>query len=159
MLNMPVRPQTMLTFYPSLTIVLVLVLLASAASTGLAQDKPRLGVELAERDKDTLAVVDMAIGTDIDERQPVGVADHFRADVGKLACWLKIRNDGDPTDITVVWRFDDSEVQRQTVSVGKSRRWRSWTRQRIWGKFSGSWSCEVLTEEGVSLGKAVVRVN
>ena len=86
-------------------------------------------------------------------------SDRFRADVGKLACWIKIRNDGDPTELTVVWRFDDNETQRQTVEVGTSPRWRSWTRQRVWGKFSGDWSCEVLTDDGESLGKAVVRVN
>ena len=139
--------------------LLALVALLTAPSVAAAQDSERDGVELPDRDDEKLGVLDMAIGTDIESRKPVGVSDRFRADVGKLACWIKIRNDGDPTELTVVWRFDDNETQRQTVEVGTSPRWRSWTRQRVWGKFSGDWSCEVLTDDGESLGKAVVRVN
>lgn len=116
----------------------------------------RPGVEIAARDAEP-RLVDMAVASAVAERQPQDPGDTFPADVDTLYCWTAIHNTGEPTKVQYVWRHGDQTVTTLTVSVGKSIRWRSWTRQRTGGR-TGAWSCEILDESGASLGKATVTV-
>ena len=123
--------------------------------TAFAESRP--GVEIAASDSEP-KVVDLAIGTDVVDRQPQGVSDTFSADVGKLYCWSAVKNSGEPTRVTQVWRHDGTEVARHAISVGKSIRWRSWTWQRIPKSRTGTWQCEIQNDAGERLGLATVTV-
>ena len=44
------------------------------------------------------------------------------------------------------------------LEVGKSPKWRTWSKQRVSPHWRGVWSCEVLSPEGTQLGLHVFQV-
>ncbi len=116
-----------------------------------AEDRP--GVEITPRDSGP-SLVDLAVTSSIADRNPDGAGDSFPASVGKLYCWTAVKNTGEPTQLTHVWRFGDRVISEVPMNVGKSSRWRTYSRQRINEKLTGQWSCEVVDENKESLGKA-----
>ena len=135
--------------------ILVVVLFPLAAFAQATAERP--GVELTPPG-DGPSVIDLAVATGVTDRQPDGVSDSFPASVGKLYCWSAVKNTGEPTQLTHVWRFGDRVVSELPIQVGKSTRWRSWTVQRINDKLTGQWSCDVVNEGGTSLGKSTFTV-
>lgn len=129
--------------------------LGATAEEGAAGQRP--GVTIAARANDP-QLIDLAVATRIADRQPEEAGDSFPASVGQLYCWAAVKNSGEPTEVTIIWRFGDSVVTEKSVSIGTSSRWRSWTRQRINEKNTGSWSCEVVDQNKESLGKATFTV-
>lgn len=138
-----------------LAILVVLFPLMAHAQGNTPAERP--GVELTPQG-DGPQVIDLAVATGIAERQPDGASDSFPASVGKLYCWSAVKNTGEPTQLTYVWRHGDRIVSQVPIQVGKSSRWRSWTRQRVNEKLTGQWSCEVVNENSESLGKSTFTV-
>ncbi|WP_428269765.1 DUF2914 domain-containing protein [Haliangium sp.] len=128
---------------------------ASAQSDTSGGDRP--GVEISARQEDP-RLNDMAVATAVTDRQPDGAGDRFPAGTDKLMCWTSVQNLGEPTQVKHTWRHGDRVVSELTLSVGKSRRWRSWSQQRIPEKLTGTWSCEVTDAAGARLGMATVTV-
>lgn len=120
-----------------------------------ATPEPEAAVTL-EKGTDTLALMDLTIARDIQDRLPVGVATHFPEVPSKFQCYSVFKNTGEATTATHVWRRGDRVVSRVELSVGKSPRWRTWSRQRLSSAWAGRWSCEVLGPDGVRLGMASV---
>ena len=111
---------------------------------------------IAEREEEP-KLNDLAICSQIVDREPDDTGANFPVKEGVLYCWASVRNQhSEPTELTVVWRYNGKELTRQTMDVGVSRRWRSWARRRINPKRSGEWSCEILDAQGESPGKSVV---
>lgn len=44
----------------------------------------------------------------------------------RIMYWIEASNAGAPAELTLVWRVGGREVNRQTLSVGRSPRWRTW---------------------------------
>jgi hypothetical protein len=61
----------------------------------------------------------------IDGGKPVGDAKSI-AEARKATYWVDMANTGEPTQVTLVWKFDGQEVQRQSLDVGKSPHWHTW---------------------------------
>lgn len=141
------------------------------AATPSQADQPRgpasrsAGQPLAQRrgvevfgEEGGLRVVDMAVGTDVQARQPVGAAVEFRAGAGKLICFTVVRNGRAPATVSHVWRRDGKVLSKVELNVGTSPKWRTWSRQRVRPGWTGDWSCEVLAADGAPLARASFRV-
>ena len=116
----------------------------------------RPGVELRGA-VDGLKLVDLAIATEVKRREPLGVGDHF-ADVPRMFhCFCVFENRQQATNVTHVWKRDGRVVSRVELEVGKSPKWRTWSRQRLQPTWAGKWTCEVQTMTGRMLGLAAVR--
>ncbi len=102
-----------------------------------------------------LRVVDLAIATSIKSRTPQGVAQHYAVMPDRFLCFsvFDSRAEGE-ADVSHVWRRDGRVVSRVELSVGRSPKWRTWSRQRVREHWQGRWSCEVVDREGRRLGLA-----
>lgn len=94
----------------------------------------------------------MAVGSGVENRAIVGEADNFLDGTGKVFCWSDLSNADEPSTVNHIWRYGDREIARHTLNVGKSRRFRTWSYQRMSSRRQGTWSCEVVGPDGARLG-------
>ncbi|MEL6178559.1 MAG: DUF2914 domain-containing protein [Myxococcota bacterium] len=108
----------------------------------------------APRHKPRLEVIEAALATSVEDRQPVGRSNRFNADVGKVWAWIKVRNSGEgPSPVTMLWKHEGQEIFSTDLKVGVSKGWRTWTRKTISSKRTGRWTVEVRDHEDKLLKK------
>jgi len=95
----------------------------------------------------SLEVAAGSICRDVVNRQPVDVGTSFEASVGKLYCLTKIIGAGDPTEITHVWYFGNTERARVSLAVN-SASWRTHSSKIIQAHEIGAWHVDVLGPGG-----------
>ncbi len=93
-------------------------------------------------------IVDSAIATSVEQRVPTGLGEVFGTEVGTVWAWIAVENLGEPTNVTMVWRRDDKVRSSLELSVGTSRRWRTWSRNRIRKFDAGEWTVDMYDAEG-----------
>lgn len=101
-----------------------------------------------------LAAEDLVACTGVEDRQPVGVADSFSADVGTVWCFNKIIGAEEETSVVHVWYQGEQERARVTLPVRASR-WRTWSRKQIPPQWAGQW--RVVVED--SIGTVLAEVS
>lgn len=96
----------------------------------------------------SMAVRHISIAQGVENRKPVGVSERFPASVDKLWAYVKVRNNDEPSHITMVWKHNDRVRSRVKLNVGTSASWRTWSTKRISPKDKGRWSVDVVDAEG-----------
>ena len=117
---------------------------------------PRSGIELTQGGNG-LKLVDLAIAAEVKKREPEGVQEHFTTLPRRFHCFCVFENRGETTQVTHIWRRNGRVVSRVELEVGKSPKWRTWSRQRLKPEWTGTWTCEVQSRDGRNLGRATVR--
>ena len=133
MLSSPETRRLLLTV--GLSAVLVLTLLAAGAA---AQNAP-------------FSVERLVVGTDVDQREPVGVTDVFPTGTETVFCFLEARNITRPVEVQMVWYFGDAEVARVPLSMGAGPRWRTFASKKI-GDRQGNWKVYLQDDADQVLG-------
>lgn len=105
-----------------------------------------------------LRLVELSVGTGLEEKLPVGIASHYQQVPEILFCYTVFENPGPDQTVTHVWRRSGRLVSRVELEVGKSPKWRTWSKQRVAPHWRGVWSCEVLSPDGTQLGLHVFQV-
>lgn len=105
-----------------------------------------------------LRLVELSVGTGLEEKLPVGIASHYQEVPEILFCYTVFENPGPDQTVTHVWRRSGRLVSRVELEVGKSPKWRTWSKQRTAPHWRGVWSCEVLSPDGTQLGLHVFQV-
>lgn len=77
---------------------------------------------------------------DVADKICVGEARRFGPDVGTIWAYAEVDNRGEPLPIEMVWRRDGRAVFTAELSVGRSRRWRTWSRKRVGARDAGGWT-------------------
>ena len=106
-----------------------------------------------------LAILDLAVGTAMTEGQPREVRSRYARPPEVFVCYTLLENTGEEQTITHVWRRGARLVSRIELSIGKSRKWSTWSRQRTRPDWTGPWSCEVQSADGRRLGIASFEVD
>lgn len=101
-------------------------------------------------DESMVQVVDFAIGTGVERRVLTGAADRFPLDTARVYAHLTLQSPIETT-VEVVWKRGDTEVQRLTLAVGASTRWRTWSYRTLRPRDAGRWSVEVYDADGAML--------
>jgi hypothetical protein len=123
-----------------------------------AGTSPRPGVLIAEVSDANLTLLDLALAPAVVNREPEGASDRFEETPPLFVCFTSFDQRSDPMTITHVWTWNDREMARVELEVGKSPKWRTWSRQRLQPEQTGRWACEVLGPDGRRLGLARVTV-
>lgn len=105
-----------------------------------AQDPDSAGIEV------TRAVV----ATEIQDREPVGEARVFGADVGTVYFYTVLEGDFAEQRVEHVWVREGEEVGRVPLTV-TGPRWRTWSAKAIPGDWTGSWTVSVVDAGGTEL--------
>jgi hypothetical protein len=99
-----------------------------------------------------LTLVGAAIAKGVERRDPIDEGDSFDPAVGALYAWVKVRNLGEDTTITMVWKRDGKTKLAVSLPVGHSYGWKTWSKKRIAPREVGLWTVEVLDAEGLLVG-------
>lgn len=93
----------------------------------------------------------------IDDKEPVGAAESFPADVGRLYFFTQLAGTGAPTEILHVWLYDGREVSIFPIEVGGTP-WRTWSVRAVAPEQRGDWTVEVRELGGRVLLSATCRI-
>lgn len=113
---------------------------ASAAEP--AESKAVVAAPATETTAGGWEVVEAAIATVVENRQPVGGAETFNAQVGKLFCWSKIAGGEAGGEIVHEWRKGNEVVASVTLAIGGSP-WRVYSSKIILPEMTGKWSVAI----------------
>lgn len=95
------------------------------------------------------AVADAKLGTGVVDREPQGVAESFKADVGKVYCWTKVTG-AEGTEITHAWYKGEERMAEVKLSV-KYPSTRTWSAKTIPADGTGDWRVDVIAADGTVL--------
>ena len=85
--------------------------------------------------------------TDVVEREPVGTATVFDADVGTVYVYTVLEGDFGETELQHVWLRGGEEAARIPLTV-RGPRWRTWSSKRIPPEWAGEWTVQVVAPDG-----------
>ena len=97
------------------------------------------------------------LATAVEDREPVGVAESFPADVGSIYFHTTLTGEFGETTVEHVWLREGEEMARIRLEV-RSPRWRTWTAKKIPAAWAGSWEVRLLDGDGEVLRTAAFRV-
>jgi hypothetical protein len=116
-----------------------------------AVDDARPGTSLSQVDG-PVRLVELAVGTNVVDRNPKDVRERYPEVPPMLYCYSAVESREPNQAIVHVWRRQGVLVSRVELEVGKSPRWKTWSKQKTQGHWTGPWSCEVTSADGQQLG-------
>lgn len=103
-------------------------------------------------------LVELVVGTALEDKLPVDIRTHYPNVPEILYCYTVFESPDQDTNVTHIWRRGSRLVSRVELEVGKSPKWRTWSKQRTQPHWTGLWSCEVLGPDGRQLGLTVFQI-
>jgi len=89
----------------------------------------------------------LVIGTGVENREPVGVAETFPATTGKVYCFLEATEILKDTEISFVWFYGEKEMLKTNLPLQTGPKWRTFADKNI-GGMKGDWKVEVRDVKG-----------
>ena len=86
----------------------------------------------------------------IKDREPVGVTSTFPEGTSKVYAFIEALDVAEETSLKVLWIYEGKETAIIDLSIGKSKRWRTFSSKRI-GKRTGSWEVRLLDSKDNTL--------
>jgi len=106
----------------------------------------------------SLQVQDVAIGTGVQDRVPMGISSYFDSSVGKLYAFTRIIGAEGDTRVYHKWYHGDVLVADVTLTV-RSGDWRTWSSKNVQPDWTGDWRLVVVSEDGSVLSTIKFAVN
>ena len=103
--------------------------------------------EKSSQSAEEMSLSKIAICEDVQERTPVGEAEAFSSEIGKLWCFTRVHHAEAPTQIFHRWYVGDKLVDEIPITV-KGQHWRCWSTKTILPSWTGQCRVEILSEEG-----------
>lgn len=131
----------------------ILILLFACVMTGSLCAVHIAAQEAAEETVEPSVTVNRAVFcTGVEEREPVGAAEEFPVDVGRIYCWTELMAAEPPSTVTHVWYHDDTKLYEVPLEVNYERT-RTWSYKTILPDWTGEWRVEVVGADGVVIGR------
>ena len=111
---------------------------------------PAIGQEKAEMGAQVFSVSTMVVAEDVQDREPVGVAETFPASTEKVYCFIEATNISEDTEATFVWYHEGQEMRTFTLPIMQGPRWRAFAYKNLHGK-TGNWKVEIKDKTGNSV--------
>jgi hypothetical protein len=99
----------------------------------------------------SFSVERLVVGTDVQDRKPLGVTDVFPPGTHTVYCFLEARDVRQPVKLQMIWYFGEEEVARVPLALGASPRWRTYASKKI-GERRGNWKVYLQDETDQILG-------
>jgi hypothetical protein len=146
--------------------LLSLAVLSLAAPLGAADTAPVAGaaaVSVATATVKTDALkpaaglkAEVKVGTDIVDKEPVGVQENFPAKTETLVAWSRVTGAQKPITVTHVWIRNGDEVKRSELKILSSS-YRTHSSMTV-AKLPGNWTLEVRDQAGKVIGSTYFNV-
>jgi hypothetical protein len=121
--------------------ILLLVLMAFIVCGTIL---PTLGQEKA---KPEFTIGRLVVGTGVENREPVGVAETFPATTEKVYCFLEATEISKDTEVSFVWFLGDKEMAKTNLPLTMGPRWRTFANKTVEG-MKGDWKVEIRDSGG-----------
>jgi hypothetical protein len=106
----------------------------------------------------SLQVEDVAIGTGVYNRAPMGISSSFDSSVGKLYAFTRIVGAEGDTRVYHKWYHGDVLVADVPLTV-RSGDWRTWSTKNVQPDWTGDWRLVIVSENGSILETIKFAVN
>ena len=104
-----------------------------------------------------VTVLDAVLATGVENRQPVGSASTFPADVGRVYAYTRVVGAAGEGSLTHVWYYA-GQVKAQVQLPVRSDDWRTWSSKTILPGWTGEWLVEVQGADGRVLASVPFQV-
>jgi hypothetical protein len=96
--------------------------------------------------KGGISVIELAACRSIENKAPVGSAEKFASDVGRIYVFTKVGLDASKEgSIKHVWKFNKKEITTIKLPV-KGPQWRTYSSKKIDASLKGDWEVDVVTD-------------
>jgi hypothetical protein len=138
----------------------VLVVLTAVAIWGLIL--PVLGEEKAKeegasKEAKGFTIARAVIGTGVEDREPVGVAEIFPASTEKVYCFIEATNIAEDSEVSLVWLHSGNEMSKFNLTLKTGTRWRTWAYKNL-RELKGDWKVEIKDVSGNLLKELTFKV-
>lgn len=99
--------------------------------------------QVAEKAAFDVTVSQAVVATGVMEREPVGAAEAFPAEIGTLYFYTILEGDFTELEFHHVWLRDGEEMARIPLRA-RGPRWRTWSSKQIPPEWSGKWTVQVV---------------
>jgi hypothetical protein len=107
-----------------------------------------LGMSLpASGQEKDFAVARLVVGTGVENREPVGVAETFPATTEKVYCFLEATEISKDMEISFIWFHGEKEMLKTNIPLQTGPKWRTFANKNI-GGMKGDWKVEVRDAKG-----------
>ncbi len=121
---------------------------------GLVMVFPAYGQEKA---KEGFTIARLVVGTGIENREPVGVAETFPTSTEKVYCFLEGTGIAEDTEVSFVWFYGEKEMLKTSLPVKMGSRWRTYASKNLAG-MKGDWKVELRDSAGNLLKEITFKV-
>ncbi|OGW18842.1 MAG: hypothetical protein A2X56_15450 [Nitrospirae bacterium GWC2_57_13] len=104
-----------------------------------------------------LTVSRMEIASDVQNREPVGVAASFPATQERVYCFMEFTDVAQETTVNVVWTLGMNEMARVPLTIRAYSKFRTWAYKTIAG-MKGDWKVEIVDGAGTVLKSAAFKI-
>ena len=87
------------------------------------------------------------MGTGVENREPVGVAEVFPATTEKVYCFLEATHIPKDMEISITWFHGQKEMRKINLPLKAGSRWRTYAQKNL-GGLKGDWKVEIKDAEG-----------
>ena len=94
-----------------------------------------------------LTIARLVVGTGVEDREPVGVAETFPATTEKVYCFLEATEISKDTEISFVWFHGENEMLKTNLPLQTGPRWRTFANKNVAG-MKGEWRVEIRDVNG-----------
>ena len=101
----------------------------------------------ASGQENEFTIARLVIGTGVENREPVGVAETFPATTEKVYCFLEATEILKDTEVSFVWFHGEKEMLKTNLPLQTGPKWRTFADKNI-GGMKGDWKVEVRDAKG-----------
>jgi hypothetical protein len=106
-----------------------------------------LPVSAQEKAKPEFTMVRLVVGTGVDNREPVGVAETFPETTEKIYCFLEATDIAKDTEVSMIWFHGEEEMLKTSLPLNMGPRWRTYAYKNLRG-LKGDWKVELRDANG-----------
>jgi len=104
-----------------------------------------------------ISVEESTVCLGVEDREPVGAAEEFPADTGRVYCWTNLEIENPPVTVRHVWYYGDEKKSEVVLSV-RFPRTRTWSYKTIPPSWTGDWHIDIVLDDGTVLKTLTFRI-
>lgn len=101
----------------------------------------------ASGQENEFTIARLVIGTGVENREPMGVAETFPATTEKVYCFLEATEILKDTEVSFVWFLGEKEMLKTNLPLQTGPKWRTFADKNI-GGMKGDWKVEIRDVKG-----------
>lgn len=118
---------------------------------------PIYGEEKPEAEAPGFTISRAVVGTGVEDREPVGVADTFSATTERVYCFLEANEIQKDTEVSLVWFHGETEMLRISLPLQMGPRWRTYAYKNLRG-LQGDWKVQIEDASGALVKEVPFKV-